>query len=131
MVLIPRSERDVKLVDDKMDDSLKEFQVEYSVRAAQPISGNFPLVGNPFDRENIIKRIAQHIFQETGSVVNWSQTLGVTYRISESARLLDSPWDSHLNVEVTAQEAVIITTDSSLDEGKIEKMREMYRQGDG
>lgn len=114
-----------------MDDNLKEFQVEYSVWAAQPLSGNFTLVGNPFDRESIIKHIAHHIYQETGNIVNWFQTLGLSYRISESARLLDSPWDSHLNVEITAQEAATISTNSQLDLGKIEKLREMYRDGDG
>jgi hypothetical protein len=115
-----------------MNDS-KEFQVEYSIWAPISRNGNFQASGNPFDREDILTHIAYHVSQQGGEPVDWSQILRITYKISETTRLLDSAWDSYHEGEATAEEMVKLVGDSPKggETSKIEKLREMHRRNDG
>lgn len=108
-------------------DKSKEFQVEYSILLPTARYANFSTSGNPFDREHLLIEIANHAALQTGGPVDWSKTLGVSYTISESARLLDSAWDSSHEGSATAEEMLELLNKVS-QVSKMEKMREMHRQ---
>lgn len=109
----------------------KEFQVEYSIFLPVTINGNFCLNGNPFDREDILGKIMADAQQN--QTINWAQCLEITYTISESSRLLDSAWDSHLTGKADTQQilALLKQLSQGRTESKIEKMRKMHEQGNG
>lgn len=111
----------------------KEFRVEYTIRYPEEIYGNFEAFGNPFDREDILNHIAFHAWQRTGEPVNWDETLGLTYEVKETARLLDSAWNSLHGGSATAGEMLELlhSSESSRESSKIERMRKMHRQEDG
>ncbi|HEX2910550.1 MAG TPA: hypothetical protein VH186_07045 [Chloroflexia bacterium] len=112
-------------------DKSKEFQVEYTILLPVPRHGNFSAFGNPFDREEVLAHIAHHA-GKVGEPVDWSQTLGLTYDISETARLLDNPWNSHHGGKATAEEMLELERKNRAGESsKISRMREMHDQSDG
>lgn len=105
----------------------KEFQVEYSILLPEARHGNFSTSGNPFDREQILTEIAYHALLQASTPVNWSESLGVNYTISESARLLDTAWDNPHHGNATTEEMLELVNKVP-PISKLEKMREMHRQ---
>jgi hypothetical protein len=111
----------------------KEFHIEYSIWLPTARHGNLRAYGNPFDREDILTHIAFHASQQDQVPIDWSESLGVTYKISESARLLDDAWDNYHRGGASGEEMVELLEKHEKSNGlsKIEKMREMHRQNDG
>jgi hypothetical protein len=103
----------------------KEFQVEYTVLLPVSRQGNFRHYGNPFDRENILRAIVAELANGQNEPVDWSQTLGIIYQISETTRFLDSAWDNQPVNHFTVTELQNLLAELGAV-SKFEKMRQQH-----